>query len=57
MISRITIAILLILTTTAYAAPVQDTGQTKCYDNDVEIICPSSDGSYNFYGQDANYSF
>ena len=34
-------------------APVPGTGQTKCYDNNVEIACPSP--GKNFYGQDANY--
>jgi hypothetical protein len=36
------------------AAPVPDTGQTKCYD-DVgnQITCPSA--GTDFYGQDANY--
>ena len=31
-----------------------DTGQTKCYDNSDEIICPQPGES--FYGQDANYN-
>gem|GEM_PF-2805885 len=30
-----------------------DTGQTRCYDNDGEIPCPSS--GEPFYGQDAHY--
>lgn len=30
-----------------------DTGQTKCYDNSVEIPCPQPGGP--FYGQDGNY--
>ncbi len=38
----------------ALLSPVPDTGQTKCYNNTVEIPCPSSGQS--FYGQDANYS-
>ena len=33
--------------------PVVDTGQGKCYDNDVEIPCPA-DGV--FFGQDAQYT-
>jgi len=32
---------------------IPDTGQTKCYDNSGEIICPSS--GQDFYGQDAQY--
>jgi hypothetical protein len=38
----------------AFAAPVPDTGQTKCYNNTAEIPCPSP--GQPFYGQDANYS-
>ena len=38
----------------AFAAPVPDTGQTKCYNDTVEIPCPSP--GQPFYGQDANYS-
>ncbi len=34
--------------------PVPDTGQTKCYDNTTEIICPQP--GQPFYGQDASYS-
>jgi len=33
---------------------VPDTGQTKCYDNSDEIVCPQPGES--FYGQDANYN-
>ncbi len=36
------------------ASPVPDTGQTKCYDNTVEITCPSP--GQPFYGQDSNFS-
>jgi hypothetical protein len=46
--------IILVLTTGAWAAPVPDTGQTKCYNNTVEIPCPSA--GQPFYGQDADYS-
>jgi|GEM_PF-2369008 len=35
----------------AYTLP--DTGQTKCYDNEKEISCPSP--GLPFYGQDAQY--
>ncbi len=30
-----------------------DSGQTKCYNNSIEITCPSS--GQDFYGQDGNY--
>ena len=33
---------------------IPDTGQTKCYDNSVEISCPEPGG--DFYGQDASYT-
>jgi hypothetical protein len=46
--------IVLMVTAVAWAAPVPDTGQTKCYTNAVEIPCPSS--GQPFYGQDANYN-
>lgn len=38
----------------AFAWPVPDTGQTKCYDNEQEIPCPSEGEA--FYGQDACYN-
>ena len=38
----------------AVDSPTPDTGQTKCYYNDVEITCP--DPEETFYGQDAHYS-
>ncbi|CAN2042411.1 exported hypothetical protein [Candidatus Magnetomoraceae bacterium gMMP-15] len=37
----------------AFAWPVPDTGQTKCYDDKKEIPCPKP--GQPFYGQDANY--
>ena len=46
--------IILMVTAVAWAAPVPDSGQTKCYNNTVEIPCPSS--GQPFYGQDANYT-
>jgi Protein of unknown function (DUF1566)/Viral BACON domain len=46
--------IFLMVTAVAFAAPVTDTGQTKCYNASVEIPCPSS--GQPFYGQDAQYS-
>jgi hypothetical protein len=36
------------------AWPVPDTGQTTCYNNTVEIPCPSPGDA--FYGQDATYA-
>ena len=36
------------------AGPVPDTGQTKCYNDSVEIPCPNLGEA--FYGQDANYN-
>ncbi len=46
--------IILMFTAVAGAAPVPDTGQTRCYNNTVEITCPSPGQA--FYGQDANYT-
>ena len=37
----------------ATAGELPDTGQTKCYNNSVEIPCPSE--GEDFYGQDGNY--
>ena len=48
------IALALVLPNMASAAPVPDTGQTKCYNNSVEIPCPQP--GEPFYGQDANYT-
>jgi hypothetical protein len=46
--------IILMVATTSWAAPVPDTGQTKCYDiKGNAIICPSPDQA--IYGQDANF--
>ena len=33
---------------------IPDTGQTACYNNEIEIACPQQ--GEPFYGQDANYS-
>ncbi|MEI6260846.1 MAG: DUF1566 domain-containing protein [Deltaproteobacteria bacterium] len=46
--------VLLFFAVVAWAAPVPDTGQSKCYNNAVEIPCPSP--GQPFYGQDANYT-
>jgi hypothetical protein len=46
--------IILMVAVVALAAPVPDTGQSKCYNNTVEIACPSP--GQPFYGQDANYT-
>jgi hypothetical protein len=44
-----------IFTAVAWAAPVPDTGQTKCYDVAGNVIpCPSPGQA--LYGQDANYN-
>jgi len=38
-----------------FAAPVPDTGVTKCYDDAGNVItCPSA--GQRFYGQDGNYT-
>ena len=37
----------------AMAGSVPDTGQTKCYNDSVEITCPEP--GEDFYGQDAQY--
>ena len=48
-------SMILLMAVNVWAAPVPDTGQTKCYDADgKEIICPSP--GQPFYGQDANYT-
>jgi len=44
----------LLIAAYAFASPVPDTGQTKCYNSTVEIPCPSPGQS--FYGQDGNYT-
>jgi len=36
-----------------FSFPIPDSGQTKCYDNNSEILCPKPDEDY--YGQDGNY--
>ena len=46
--------IFLMVSAVAFAAPVPDTGVTKCYNATVEITCPSS--GQPFYGQDAQYT-
>ena len=43
-----------LFTVGAWASPVPDTGQSKCYNATVEIPCPSS--GQPFYGQDAQYT-
>jgi hypothetical protein len=48
------IALALGLPNMAFATPVPDTGQTKCYNNTVEIPCPQP--GEPFYGQDAQYT-
>ncbi len=46
--------ILLMVTSAAWGAPVPGTGQTTCYNDSVEISCPSP--GQPFYGQDASYA-
>ena len=51
----ILMATILMFAEVAWAAPVPDTGQTKCYDVPGNVItCPSPGQA--LYGQDANYS-
>jgi hypothetical protein len=45
---------ILMVTVVAFATPVPDTGQTKCYNATVEVPCPSP--GQPFYGQDAQYT-
>jgi len=47
-------SMILLLAVNVWAAPVPDTGVTKCYNATVEITCPSP--GQPFYGQDANYT-
>jgi hypothetical protein len=48
--------IIVMVTAVAWATPVPvpDSGQTKCYNDTIEIPCPTS--GQPFYGQDASYS-
>jgi len=48
------IVFLLISAINVHAWPWPDTGQTKCYNDTVEIACPAP--GQPFYGQDAQYS-
>ena len=45
---------LLAFSSSAQAWPPPDTGQKKCYNDTVEIACPSPGA--DFYGQDAQYT-
>jgi len=47
------IVLALVLPNMALAAPMPDTGQTKCFNNTTEIPCPQQ--GQLFYGQDAQY--
>ena len=49
------VILLFISLSSAGQFPCPDTGQTKCFDNEEEIPCPTSQGR-PFYGQDANYT-
>jgi hypothetical protein len=44
---------LTVLSSSVFATPLQDTGLTKCYDNNQQIPCPQP--GQPFYGQDAQY--
>ena len=44
--------IALLISDWAFAAPVPDTGQTKCYNNSAEFPCPQP--GQPSYGQDGN---
>jgi hypothetical protein len=46
-------ALVLETKTTHFGGSIPDTGQTRCYNNSVEITCPKKG---DFYGQDANYT-
>ena len=49
------IIVMLLFAVSTFAAPVPDTGVTKCYDADGKVItCPLP--GETFYGQDGNYS-
>jgi hypothetical protein len=47
---------LMVSTVVVWAAPVPETGQTKCYDDEGNVINPCPSPGQSFYGQDANYS-
>ena len=53
-ITLLSITFFLFLSVFAFAGPVPDTGQTKCYDNSREVPCPQPGEA--FYGQDAQYA-
>ena len=48
------LSLTLVIPVWALAWPIPDTGQTKCYKNTGEIVCPQPGEA--FYGQDANYT-
>jgi hypothetical protein len=48
------LVVIILFTLRAFAEPVPDTGQSKCYDTTAEMPCPFL--GQPFYGQDANYS-
>ncbi|MDM8537223.1 chitobiase/beta-hexosaminidase C-terminal domain-containing protein [Desulfobacterales bacterium HSG17] len=51
--STLSIILFLTITLTAFAWPIPDTGQKKCYNDTQEIPCPQP--GEPFYGQDGNY--
>ncbi|MDM8518258.1 hypothetical protein QUF76_18840 [Desulfobacterales bacterium HSG16] len=50
----LTTAFVIFISLSVLAWPIPDTGQTKCYNDTIEIPCPSS--GEDFYGQDGNYN-
>ena len=50
----VTVLALLLVSPCMALAQLPDTGQTKCYDDEDEIACPSP--GEPFYGQDAQYT-
>ena len=53
MLILVAAVMVLMVPAVVFAWPVPDTGQTKCYNNTVEIPCPQP--GEPFYGQDAQY--
>ena len=54
LVSVLGFIILILSSAIVLAMPVPDTGQSKCYNTNVEIPCPSP--GQPFYGQDGNYT-
>ncbi|MDM8537486.1 DUF1566 domain-containing protein [Desulfobacterales bacterium HSG17] len=54
--AAISFIFVLILSFNAFAWPIPDTGQTKCYDDEGNEIDPCPQPGEPFYGQDGNYN-